>query len=384
MRKQFSPDMAAAALDQVSLRRRAHRKFAERSEKMWFTHDGMEQASRPAVAAWRARRFTDQRVRRVVDLCCGIGADAMEMCARGLEVVCAELDPVTAAFAARNLALVASRVELLNGGQQQVIEGTGGAGAAMARVVAGDATGLVDELAADSQTLVFIDPARRDGRGRSWNIKDLCPSWDFVTGLLARPNPVCVKLGPGLPREIIPDGVEACWVSDAGDVVEVGLWRGVSATHTPGTAAGRFHSTAHLLPADIDVTGFDDDRPVSAPGSFLLEPDGAVIRARALAAVHPDARPLAPSVAYLTVDEPVTTPLAVCYEICEVLDAGEKQLRAWVRDNRIGILEIKKRAVDIDPAQLRRRLRPKGPNHATLVLTRTVDGLRALVVRRIG
>ena len=63
------------------------------------------------------------------------------------------------------------------------------------------------------------------------------------------------------------------------------------------------------------------------------------------------------------------------------LDARPAALRAWVRANRIGVLEIKKRALDVDPAALRRRLRPSGPNRATLILSPTIRGARAFVVR---
>ena len=38
---------------------------------------------------------------------------------------------------------------------------------------------------------------------------------------------------------------------------------------------------------------------------------------------------------------------------------------------------------DVDPAVLRRRLRPKGPAAATLVLAPTPSGSRALVVLRL-
>ncbi|MEZ5089378.1 MAG: hypothetical protein R2719_06410 [Micropruina sp.] len=67
----------------------------------------------------------------------------------------------------------------------------------------------------------------------------------------------------------------------------------------------------------------------------------------------------------------------------DVLDAGEKALRSWIRRERIGTLEIKKRGVDVDPAALRRRLKPSGTGSATLMLTPTPDGARALVVRRL-
>lgn len=79
-----------------------------------------------------------------------------------------------------------------------------------------------------------------------------------------------------------------------------------------------------------------------------------------------------------------TSPFATAFEILEVLDAGERALRRWVRDNQVGTLEIKKRGIEVDPAELRRRLRPSGPNAATLVLTPTRTGAKALVVRRRG
>ncbi len=88
-------------------------------------------------------------------------------------------------------------------------------------------------------------------------------------------------------------------------------------------------------------------------------------------------------IAYLVAAEPRDTPFATAFEVLQVLDAGERTLKGWVREQRVGTLEIKKRGVDIDPAALRRRLKPAGPNSATLVLTPTPDGARALVVRRL-
>lgn len=380
LRKSFPADLAAAAVDQVVLRRRARGKFGSLGDQMWFTHDGVEQASRPQVAAWRAQRFVAQGVRRVVDLCCGIGADAMGMVAAGLDVVCVELDETAAQFAARNLGLVASEVILESGVGEYAIQATGAGG--RARVIVGDATSRVFDLAVDRGTLVFIDPARRDARGRSWNVADLRPGWDFVDMLLQRPHPLCVKLGPGLGRELIPDGVEACWVSHNRDVVEVGLWKDVSAVGGE-SGPGRFRSTAMLLPEGLGVVGDDAELEVHAPGRFLIEPDGAIIRARAMPSVAAGAWLLAPGIAYLSADEPVESRAGTCFEIVEILDASERALRAWVRDHRIGVMEIKKRGVEVDPAMLRRKLKPKGPHSATLVLTRTVHGVRALVVRRM-
>src|SRR5690348_9554207 len=77
---ELSPEVAAAAVTQAQLRRRARAKFGDLADRMWFTADGVEQATRAEVAAHRAARFAAltsalDRPPRVADLCCGIGAD---------------------------------------------------------------------------------------------------------------------------------------------------------------------------------------------------------------------------------------------------------------------------------------------------------------------
>lgn len=348
LRARFAPDLAAAALSQATLRRRALAKFGEPALGMWFTPDTLEQASRPEVAAWRGRRFVAAGVQRVVDLGCGIGADSMGFQAAGLAVTAVELDPATAALAQANLP--------------------------GAEVLVGDVTTLDPQLWQDAA--IFIDPARRTERGRSWRLTDFSPPWEFVLGLLASGRPICVKLGPGVPRELIPDDVSACWVSHRGDVVEAGLWR------LPGERPG---SAALLLPGEHLLRSRSDAPrlPVRPPGRYLIEPDGAVIRARTLDQLGDGLWLLDPEVAYLSSEAPLASPFATSFEILDELEFSEKVLRAWVRQHEVGTLEIKKRAIEIDPAALRRRLKPKGPNSATLVLARTSGGSRALVVRRL-
>jgi len=49
----------------------------------------------------------------------------------------------------------------------------------------------------------------------------------------------------------------------------------------------------------------------------------------------------------------------------------------------IGVLEIKKRGVDIDPAVLRKRLALKGSESATLIVTRVGERKIALLADRV-
>jgi THUMP domain-containing protein len=351
LRRDWEPAQAAAALTQARLRRRAVTKFGSVAQQLFFTTEGLEQATRAEVARWRARRFREAGVDRVVDVGCGLGADALAFAEAGLEVVALEADATTAVLAAANLA------------------GRG-------RVITGDATcgdglnALQAQLSAGAA--VFIDPARRTAAGRSWRVLDFSPSWDFATGLLAG-NFGCIKGAPGLPSALIPPGVGATWVSHRGDLVEASIW-----SSGPRQAV--------LLPSGA-VLDADSSVPVSVGEveRYLYEPDPAVLRSGAssrLAALM-NAHRLSPEVAYLSSTESLPTPFATGFEVLAVMPYSERELRAWVRRERIGVLEIKVRGLDVDPAVLRRRLKLSGPVSATVVLTPTGSGARALVVRRL-
>ena len=359
LRAGHGPEVATAALHQASLRRRARTKFGADAGRLFFTRDGLEQATRPAVADHHAARLRAAGARRVVDLGCGIGADALAFLRAGLEVVAVERDPDTAAVARANLGPAAT-------------------------VLCADAEEVAAELLTPG-VAAFCDPARRSARGRLWRVEDFTPSWAFVTALLAGDRPAGVKLGPALPHSLVPEDVEAEWVTAGHDTVEVTLWAGSGSA--PAT------DVALLLGSPGSRLAVPRPRPgepapaieVGEPGRYLYEPDGAVIRARGLGllAAQLGARLLDPQIAYLTGDERVPTPFATGFEVLEVLPYDLKTLRRWLRAAAVGTLEVKKRGVDVDPAELRRRLGSHGTASATLVVSRTPRGTIVLVVRRL-
>jgi hypothetical protein len=128
-----------------------------------------------------------------------------------------------------------------------------------------------------------------------------------------------------------------------------------------------------LLPSGASLAGRGlPDPEVRAVGRYVYEPDGAVIRAHLVAevAAELDGGLLDPTIAYVTADELRPTPFATPYEVTDVLPFNLKRLRALVRERGIGVLTVKKRGSAVDPEELRRRVRPQGPNAATVVLTR--------------
>lgn len=348
-RSGYGAELAGAALGQARLRRRARSKFGADADRMFFTPDGVQQATRPAVADRRAARLAASGVRRVLDLCCGIGSDALACARAGLTVTAVDADPGTAAVAAANAAALglADRVEV--------------------RVA--DAT-AVDRTGYDA---VFCDPSRRAGDRRTFDPHDWSPPWPFLAALAQRT--ACLKLGPGIDHGLLPAGAEAEWVSVAGEVVEAALWCG------PLAAVPR---RASLLGAgELTGTGLRE-APVGPVRGYLYEPDGAVLRAHLVAelAEFLDANLGEPDIGYLYADRLAATPFATAYAVEEVMPFSVKRLRAALRTRGVGRVTVKKRGFAMAPEEVRRQLRlAGGEKEATVVLTRVAGKPVALLCR---
>jgi hypothetical protein len=338
LRRTADPAHVAAALTQASLRRKAVPKFGDLAERMYFTPDGLEQATRLRVAEHRAGRLTAAGADTLIDLGCGIGGDLVASARAGITTAGVDLDPLRVAVAEANLAAL----------------GLGGA------VAVADAT-TVDTSPFDA---AFADPARRSARGRSFHADDWTPPWSFVETLFARD--ACVKVAPGIPHRLIPDGVEGEWVSDHGEVKEAALWSGrLATTARRATVIGQ-RGLATLTSED------DPGADVRDVGRFLYEPDGAVIRAGLVTAVAGGVGGglLDEKIAWVTGDASFRTPFARSYQVLEEVPFRERSLRAALRQRGIGSLTIKTRGVDVVPEELRKRLTLSGDDDATLVLTR--------------
>ncbi|MFG1739606.1 methyltransferase domain-containing protein [Micromonospora chalcea] len=363
-------DLAAAALTQAELRRRAVGKFGAAADGMFLTRPGLEQATRGVVADRRAARLRAAGVTTLADLGCGLGADALAAARAGIRVYAVEADPLTAAMAAAN---------------------AGAAGLAeLVTVECGDATAF-DVSRVDG---AFCDPARRRaGTGRRvFDPRAYSPPWDFVTGLAARVPRTVVKVAPGLDHALIPAGAEAEWVSVDGDLVEAALWCGELAG-VPRRATLLREKEGPLLNASgskrvpsYHLTGTGAaEAPVGPVRRFLYDPDPAVVRAHLVAelATDLDATLADPSIAYLYADEARPTPFARCLEITDVLPFSLKRLRALLRERRVGRVEIRKRGSALEPEKLRRDLRLSGDAAADLVLTRVAGDPTVLVCRPV-
>ena len=349
--------LVATVLTQAKLRARATSKFGEFASHMFFTEDGLEQASRLQVSALHAGRFRDAGIKQVADLGSGIGAESIAMAALGINVVAVELDEVTAACATYNLAPFEN-----------------------AKVLNQDVTKLnLDEFEAQ-----FFDPARRElGTGREkatrkFDPNSFSPNFTWVLEQ-AEKRPTGIKVGPGHPHEAIPEGVEAQWVSVGGDLVELSLWFGTLAR--PGIAR-----SALLVKGDqrFEITSPETEQPsaeVRDLGAYLYEPDNAVVRSHLISVLANELNLgiISPEIAYLTGDQEISSPWLRGFKVLETMTFDRKKLKARLHELGVGVLEIKKRGSDVVPEVLRKELQLKGERAATLIITRVGDSHRALI-----
>ncbi|MDT0308539.1 class I SAM-dependent methyltransferase [Streptomyces sp. DSM 44917] len=351
LRREHPPRLVAAALAQALLRQRAAAKFGPEAGRMYFTRDGLEQATRAPVADWRAARLAARGARRVADLGCGIGGDALALARAGLDVLAVDRSALACAVAAANAEALglSSRVTVRRAAAQEVDPRAEGCDAA------------------------FADPARRRGAGggRVFDPEAYSPPLSWALGLAVRVPHTVLKTAPGLPHEVIPPQAEAEWVSHRGEVKEAVLWFGPEppdaprrATLLPGPHEG--------APGPPTLAGNPRQAPDGPPGRYLYEPDGAVIRAGLVADVAEalEGRLLDPAIAYIAADRPRPTAFATGYEITDVLPFQLKRLRALLRERGVGTLTVKKRGSAVVPEELRARMRLSGPASCTVFLTR--------------
>ena len=329
-RKKLGPSFAPV-VETVLLRRRAVSKLD--SAGSWlFADDALQQATASAVARHRALRFAG---RDVHDVTCSVGADLFALSAVASRCLGSDLDLVRLAMARNNVP-----------GQL---------------VVQADALRPVSKAGA-----VTADPARRDSAGRrKWNPSDFVPPLDELSEVYSGVD-LAVKCAPGIDFAVAPWAAEIEVVSLDGAVREACLWtRGLA---TPGVSrrASVLHGSDSWTLTDAEP----DDCPVAPPGAWLIDPDGAVVRAglvRHYAARH-GLWQLDERIAYLSGDEP--PPGIRAFRVLEHGHYTEKSLKSLLKTRGVGRLEILVRGLDIDPNTLRKRLKLSGSASATVVLTR--------------
>ena len=341
--------LARLALEQVLLRQRAAVKFPQPS-RMYFTRQGLEQATPQAVASHRADRFRGNRL--VFDLCCGLGGDALAL-AEVSPVIGIDIDPLCAALVRANAAALGLGERIL--------------------AVVGDV--LQPPLAFGPADAAFFDPSRRAEHRRIRRPEHYSPPLATLLRWVDRLAGLAVKVSPAIePQALAGFACEVEFVSLEGELKEATLWFGefrsspVRATVLPG---------GHTL-----AEAPQPPRGVSPPLAYLYEPDPAILRAGLVANLGQrlEATQLDPTIAFLTSSRQTATPFARTYEVIDYLPFGRKRLQAALNSLNAGEVVLKKRGSPVDTEALARQLKLRGDRRLTVILTRLAGSPTAVIV----
>lgn len=337
LRKRYPAEQVAAALSMADLRMKAAEKFGDAARVMFFTQEALQQASHPLVRSYRACGLAG---RDVLDMGCGIGSDSLSFAEAGAQTRGIELDPVRVAIARYNAAQLGLD----------------------ARFVQGD----VREWQPAAQDVIFFDPARRDAKGkRIHDVERYIPPLSLVKRW--RAQHIFVKLSPGVDREQLAayrGGLE--FISVAGDLKEALLHLG--GDHN-GVQATRLHNGTRL---HWQRSGALPEVALAAPQGWLCEPDAALIRAGLVrdVAATVQGTMLDEQIAYFCTPTRPDSPWLRAWRILDWMPFHLKTLRQYLKQRGIGRVTVKKRGSPITPEELTRKLKLKGTESCTLVLTR--------------
>jgi len=350
LRQDFPPELVATAMAMHDLRVRARAKF-ERADELWFTRDGLEQATSEPIARHRAGRYVGHAA--IVDLCCGIGGDllALASCNPDAALVAVDRDPLHLRMAEFNAAVVGVRDRI--------------------RFVEAEVRSVDTHDAA-----LFIDPARRTGAGRARSGESE-PPLDWCIAQAGDGRPVGIKFAPGIDHERIPDGWELETIALGFDLKEAVLW-------SPALANGA--RTATVIDGDrvAAMRETPGDTPIPRtpePGDILLDPNPAVTRAGLVAdfARWLDASMIDSRIAFLLVAGPVETAFARSWRVVASLPWHEREVKRVLRDLGAGPVDVRRRGLAGDVDAIAKRLRGPGDRPFMVAMTRVMDQPWAIV-----
>jgi len=342
--RQFTADLARAALETAILRREAAKKFPH-ADRMYFTRQALEQASPYEVSAYRSTRY--HPFAAAADLGCSIGGDTLHL-AEVVFTIGIDLDPMRLAIARANAQALglSDKTTFLRADLSAPLP-------------------LVPPPSSPSHDIaLFFDPARRvDGR-RIYKVNDYVPPLRIIKAWLPRFPGLGVKISPWVNLEELRSyDAEVEFISLRGELKEAVLWFGPLKTA---------HHRATVLPGEHTlVSDQEPDVLLSEPRAYIYEPDPAVLRAglvRTLGA-QLEAAQLDPDIAYLTSDQVFETPFARVWAVEDWFPFGLKRLRTYLRERGVGRVVVKKRGSPLQPEALIHDLRLRGDQERVIFLT---------------
>ncbi|MEL6306848.1 MAG: class I SAM-dependent methyltransferase [Chloroflexota bacterium] len=356
LRDSYTLEQVSVAVSMAEWRAKAIEKFGNDAHQLLFTDDGLQQASDPLIRQYRATELANSKTDtlRVLDVCCGIGTDSIAFARAGMTVHGIDMDATRIAIAQHNAEVLGIDITF---SIQDVTQG----------------------IPADYD-IIFYDPARRDKNGkRIYDVESYLPPLSLIKTWSA--EQIIVKLSPGVDLAQLTDyngTVE--FISVNGDLKEAVLRTPTTESYAYATYINET-GVHHWYPQREEGMVIHPTVSLAEPLGWLCEPDPAILRARLVedvAHAH-NGYMLDEQIAYFCTSECPESVWLRAWKIREWLPFNLKKLRARLRQMDVGTLTVKKRGSPITPEELIRKLKLKGTQSATVVLTRYRDQPIAII-----
>lgn len=254
-----------------------------------------------------------------------------------------------------------------------------------AEVRCSSAEEVLQELADNPVTLLFLDPARRDAAGRKVAlIEDCTPDVCALQGQLrAAAHYVLIKLSPMLDLTAalrsMQRVVEAHVVSVDGECKELLLLLAAEASDAEPLIHCSYSPT--VPPLTFRMSEERSSNAVMAAGlqQYLYEPDAAILKAGAFKVLcqrYPVSK-LAPDTHLYTSDEPVVDFPGRRWKVMDSCSFAKSELRRLLAD--VPAADLTLRGFPGSVAQLRKQLHLREGGSAHFIATTLADGSRHLI-----
>ncbi len=352
LRKKCSQSQVGVAIESARAKAKAARKF-EPSLAATIMGDcsGIEMSSSTASARYKAARFAQELEPEstILDLCCGIGGDSIQLALAGLHTIGVDRDETRAWMCAQN-----AKIE----------------------------TTVCDVLDPDLPAGAFhLDPSRRtDDGARSRRLEDLSPAPEIWKLIIAKRHHGAIKLHPGVHADELPAG-EIEILSESGKLTQAVLWVGkLAKSARRATLLGKDGSVLAQLAGDPDRP--TQESPIE---QFIHTVDPSVERtdlmnellaATSLSLVHP-------GTGLVTGSSASAHPMTTAFRVIDSMAWHHVKVREHLQSLNAGIVEIKTRGQIVDPDEMQRKLRGDGDRKLCVFILAIGKAVRAIMTERV-
>ena len=364
LRKSLAAERATFVFNQAELQLRARKKFS-RADSMLFTRLGLEQATSESIATFKRNCLGE--IESVLDICCGIGGDAIGFLnVSNLSVV--DQDETTLACAKHNLQVYGAPNE-------------------SAKVTA--LAQSFSETTLPPDAFIHIDPDRRtSGRagvtGRTIRAENFSPDLETILRRLDPDQEACIKLAPATNLEtIVGRPYQRHWIGHQRECKQQLLWLSPEMESQAANRISVIDGKGGV--ADLEIAEVHGRRIVSPIGEYIYEPHAAILAADLVDSVAKrfELGRLSVGSVYLTGGAIEPSKFLPGFRLIEQCSMKAKKIKAALKAHDIGVVEWKNRGVDAEAVAKIKKIRPDGSRNGTVILTRLGKQFVCLICERV-